>query len=620
MVVAQLGGENPDQRHVVLVGDRAAPTGLVQQEADFFRVEIAVAPELFLAQQVVHISRRLPGKKRGDVRGAIGLLVPLENLPGQMGGHRPLEQELLVQRAHLQARVQAIGELDHPVIQKGEAPFHRIRHQHPVALGAQQVAAQQGLGFQILRAVERMPAAERGRQPAGQLGDRILAQRGVEFRREKDLALRGGEPAGQMTETGLIGMVQTDAVKIAQIGFRLGAGGFQIGIQRLEQQGTPFGPGMTRPELANLGFLEQIVTAQRFVGAFAGQHHLVARSAHQAGQPAHGRGGGAQDGGFGMEDRRREILGNVAVMAKDAAVLHAQVLDQLLLKRRFVERLVLEANGKGLERRSRVAANQSDQRRGIQPAGQIGPDRDIRAQADAGGVGQQFVQLLGQLGVRTREVVALLGEAPVPVHRLPHMAVFQRQPVAGRDFKNALKQGVGAARRPEGEDLIQRRRRDAGRFRQQGQQRLDFRSEQQPLALAGVEQRQDADPIPNQQQALAVGVPQRDGELAVQVLHEIVAILLVGMDDDLGVAVGAEPVPRFQQDLAQLDVIENLAVERDPDGPVLVGHGLSAAGEVDDAQAGVAQTDPTVGIEVDAAVIRTAVAQGRQHAAHVQSR
>lgn len=151
-----------------------------------------------------------------------------------------------------------------------------------------------------------------------------------------------------------------------------------------------------------------------------------------------------------------------------------------------------------------------------------------------------------------------------------------------------------------------------------GQQRLDFRGEQQPLALAGVEQRQNADPIPNQQQALAVFVPQRDGELAVQVLDEIIAILLVVMDDDFGVAVRAETVPRFQQDLAQFDVIENFAVERDPNGPVLVGHGLSAAGEVDDTKASMAQSNPTMGIEVDAAVIRTAMAQGWQHAAHVR--
>ena len=177
---------------------------------------------------------------------------------------------------------------------------------------------------------------------------------------------------------------------------------------------------------------------------------------------------------------------------------------------------------------------------------------------------------------------------------------------------------MGTARRPEGEDLIQRRWRDPWRFRQQGQQSLDFRSEQQSLALAAVEQRQNADPVPNQQQALPAGVPQREGKLAVQVLHEIVAILLVGMDDDFGVAVGAEPVSRVQQDLAQLDVIENLAVERDPDGPVLVGHGLSAAFEINDAQAGVAQADPTIGVEVDAAAIRTAMAQGRQHAAYIR--
>ena len=90
--------------------------------------------------------------------------------------------------------------------------------------------------------------AESGRQTLGQAGGRIFAQLGVEVLREKNLALRGGEPSGKMAESRLLRIILADAVIIAQIGFSLDAGGFQIRIQRLEQQRAPFGLRVTRPD------------------------------------------------------------------------------------------------------------------------------------------------------------------------------------------------------------------------------------------------------------------------------------------------------------------------------------------------------------------------------------
>ena len=61
-------------------------------------------------------------------------------------------------------------------------------------------------------------------------------------------------------------------------------------------------------------------------------------------------------------------------------------------------------------------------------------------------------------------------------------------------------------------------------------------------------------------------------------------MLLVEVDDHLGVALGREPVARADQGLAQLAVVVDLAVEDDDDRPVLVGDRLVAGREVDDAQ------------------------------------
>ena len=63
------------------------------------------------------------------------------------------------------------------------------------------------------------------------------------------------------------------------------------------------------------------------------------------------------------------------------------------------------------------------------------------------------------------------------------------------------------------------------------------------------------------------------------------AVFLVEMDDHLGVGmVGGEPVAGALSSLAQFDVVVDLAVEDDRDGPVLVEHRLLAGGHVDDGQ------------------------------------
>ena len=59
---------------------------------------------------------------------------------------------------------------------------------------------------------------------------------------------------------------------------------------------------------------------------------------------------------------------------------------------------------------------------------------------------------------------------------------------------------------------------------------------------ARVEQRPDAGAIARQHQALASRVPQRDRELAVEVLDERVAVALVQVHDHFGVGLRVEAV------------------------------------------------------------------------------
>ena len=119
--------------------------------------------------------------------------------------------------------------------------------------------------------------------------------------------------------------------------------------------------------------------------------------------------------------------------------------------------------------------------------------------------------------------------------------------------------------------------------------------------------RPHAGAVARQHQALTARVPDGEGEVAVERLDAIGTPLLVEMDDDLGVGRRLEHVAAGDQLGAQLDVVEDLAVEGDPNGAVLVAHRLPAAVEIDDAEARVGEAD--VAVDESAVAVRTAMRQ-----------
>ncbi len=129
----------------------------------------------------------------------------------------------------------------------------------------------------------------------------------------------------------------------------------------------------------------------------------------------------------------------------------------------------------------------------------------------------------------------------------------------------------------------------AGRDQAGSEQALDLGGEQQPVAIRGVldgpVQRADAEAVPAQDQALLPGVEEGDGELAAQPGERLLAVVFPQVRYDLGVAVSAEAMAERLELAALLGVVEQLAVKDDGDGAVLVGDGLAAIGEADDAEA-----------------------------------
>jgi hypothetical protein len=90
------------------------------------------------------------------------------------------------------------------------------------------------------------------------------------------------------------------------------------------------------------------------------------------------------------------------------------------------------------------------------------------------------------------------------------------------------------------------------------------------------------------------------------------------MDDNLGVALGPEAVAACDELVPQLDVVENLAIEYDPQRAILVGQRLLSGGEIDDRESRMSEAD--VRIAVDAKLIRTTVLECAEHPLQRSSR
>jgi len=144
-----------------------------------------------------------------------------------------------------------------------------------------------------------------------------------------------------------------------------------------------------------------------------------------------------------------------------------------------------------------------------------------------------------------------------------------------------------------------------------GQQALDLRSPDQIGRREHVVEGLDAHVIARQKQLAAAGVVDREGEHAVEKFRTAAPVLLIGVDDDLGIALGAKAVAaRFQIAAQRLEVIDFAVLDRQ-DGAVLVEDRLVAAVHVDDRQAPHAQPDAAP--DVDSLVVRPPVRQARAH-------
>src|SRR5205807_1566347 len=105
----------------------------------------------------------------------------------------------------------------------------------------------------------------------------------------------------------------------------------------------------------------------------------------------------------------------------------------------------------------------------------------------------------------------------------------------GRNFMNAAKQRLRRRSRQESEIVIQRFFVYFRRDRRMLQDRLDFRSEDEAAIVLVKIERLYAGTIPRQHQPLAIGIPDRNREIAFNVVNEIEPAFFVEMQYGFGI-------------------------------------------------------------------------------------
>ena len=281
----------------------------------------------------------------------------------------------------------------------------------------------------------------------------------------------------------------------------------------------------------------------------------------------------------------------------------------------LVEGLLRKVHGKRIDVSRAQFAHDGDDGGGIHAAAQEDAQGNVAHQARLRRLPQthgEFLHQIALLAGRHRRLLRrtqIVLRAPVSVD--VNVAAFHHHAMRRRKL---LDLGINAAR--AGEVAVEEIVGERGGIHRAAdprvlKQRLDLRPEYQRLAVAPVIKGFLARAVARQKQSLGLVIPQGDGEHAVQFAQAVRALLLVQVDDGFAVGMRLEMVTAFQQPLAQLAVVIDLAVENQGDVAGFVGERLVAGFEINNAQPPDGQRD--VGQLKFAAAVRPAMEDASRH-------
>ena len=244
----------------------------------------------------------------------------------------------------------------------------------------------------------------------------------------------------------------------------------------------------------------------------------------------------------------------------------------------------------------------------FEPAREHRPERDVAHQPDPDGVLERREERLAGLALAHRRVGIRLGEGPVA---LDPDAVLDDQLVAVRELAHPEERRRRRREVAEGQVGVDRLEVELGRDEAAREHRLQLGGEDDDVVDDRVVERLDAEAVARDQGSPARRVPDAERELAAQPARQLLAGLLEEVREDLGVAAGAEGMALALQLGADRLVVVELAVLDAPERLVLVGEGLVARDDIDDAEPARSERDPGCGVEP--AVVRAPVRHDVRH-------
>ena len=276
-----------------------------------------------------------------------------------------------------------------------------------------------------------------------------------------------------------------------------------------------------------------------------------------------------------------------------AVVLDAQLLGKLPRLGGLVKLVGAVRAGKA-DREGLIGHQAGGDIAGIHAAGQESAQLDIADAVGGNTLAHAGVNLVGR---------GLIGEGGgvakihIPVALNVHLAVLVGEPVRRGQLVGPLEEGLVHGAVLEGQVGAQCLGVDLAAEARVLEQALDFTAEQELARVGlGVVERLDAEDIACAVHFVGLGIPHDKGEHTAQHTGQLGAVLLIAVDDDLGVAVGLEDVALGLQLGAQIHKVIDLAVENADNRAILIVHGLLACSQVNDAQAAEAQCNGGAGI------------------------
>ena len=128
-----------------------------------------------------------------------------------------------------------------------------------------------------------------------------------------------------------------------------------------------------------------------------------------------------------------------------------------------------------------------------------------------------------------------------------------------------------------------------------GEQRFDLGRKAQRPTIIGIVQRLDAIGVTRQEEPLALGIPNREGKHTPQVVHHRLALLVVEVQQNLGIRLAAKHPAFGFEAFAEGAIIVDLTVKRHDELTVSARHRLRASlRKIDDRETPMPKPDASV--------------------------